>query len=221
MKRVFLLLTLLLFVLGAQAQVQPKFAPDVFNKDTSGIVKAPLVNNGTKVLVDTSWVVIDTMLKYHAVEPLYKIGAGTSATANTDNVYLMGNVSLGKSTSTSLKLEVAGQIKADSSITALNYASTVQALASGAWDLNKGANASWNLSAGANTLTISNVKAGMYGLIKLVNSGTSTLNLPGSSKVINGGAGQVTLTQTAGAVDIMTFYYDGNFYYWTIGYNYN
>lgn len=221
MKRVFLLLTLLIYVLCAQAQVQPKFAPDVFNKDTSGIVKAPLVNNGTKILVDTSWVIIDTMLKYHTVEPLYKIGVGTSATANTDNVYLMGNVSLGKNTSSSLKLEVAGQIKADSSITALNYISTVQALSSGTWDLNKGANAAWSLSAGANTLAISNAKAGMYGLIKLTNSGTSTLTLPSGSKVINAGAGSVTLTQTAGAVDIMTFYFDGTNYWWTIGYNYN
>jgi hypothetical protein len=61
----------------------------------------------------------------------------------------------------------------------------------------------------------------MYGLIKLINNGTSTIVLPAGSKVINGGGGIATLTQASGAVDILTFFYDGSTYWWTIGNNYN
>jgi len=152
-------------------------------------------------------------------EPWNVIGGTTPSTSNTDNVYMTGNVSIGKSTNAA-QLDVKGRISADSTIAALNYTSTVQTI-TGTWNLNLGANAVWTLAAGANTLTISNAKAGMYGLIRLINSGTSTITLPSGSRVINGGAGAVTLTQTASAVDILTFFYDGTNYWWTVGNNYN
>ncbi|KAA5534714.1 hypothetical protein F0919_08860 [Taibaiella lutea] len=134
-----------------------------------------------------------------------------------------GNVGIG-TVSPSAKLHVAGQIRADSTVSAPNYTATVQTTATGnayTWDLNLGANTAWTLAGGANTLTIANAKAGMFGLIRVINNGTSTINLPSGSKVINGGTGVVSLTQTASAVDILTFYYDGTNYWWTYGNNYN
>jgi hypothetical protein len=158
-----------------------------------------------------------------AREPWNKIGGTTPATKNTDSIYLTGNVSIGKSTNNA-QLDVKGQIHADSTISAPNYTATVQTTATGssyAWNMNLGANTAWTLAAGANTLSITNAKAGMFGLIKVSNTGTSTLGLPAGSKVINGGAGAVPLTQVASAVDILTFYYDGTNYWWTYGNNYN
>ncbi len=63
----------------------------------------------------------------------------------------------------------------------------------------------------------------MYGLLKVVQDGTGsrTLTLPAGSKVINGGGGVALLTTTANAVDILTYFYDGSTFWWTIGNNYN
>lgn len=159
-------------------------------------------------------------------EPWNIIGGTNPATSNSDNVYMTGNVSIGKSTNTA-QLDVKGRINADSTIAAPNYTSTIQSTATGSaytWNLNSGANTVWNLSSGVNTLTITNAKAGMYGLIRLVNSGTSTLTFASgasANKVINGGGGTVLLTQTSSAVDILTFFYDGSVFWWTVGNNYN
>lgn len=145
---------------------------------------------------------------------------------NANNIYNKntGNVGVGKLSPT-FKLDISGRVNADSTIAAPNYTSKVQSTATGSsytWNLDLGANTAWTLSAGTNSLTISNAKAGMYGLIRIINSGTSTLTFAsGTHKVINGGAGVILLTQTASAVDILTFYYDGATYWWTYGNNYN
>lgn len=127
-------------------------------------------------------------------------------------------VGIGTATPTE-KLEVKGTVSAN------NYTTPVQATATGTsytWDLNKGATAKWTLSGGNNTLTVSNAKAGMYGSIIVTNTGTSTITFAsGSNKVINGGGGTITLTPLAGAVDIVSFLYDGTTFWWTVGNNYN
>ena len=85
------------------------------------------------------------------------------------------------------------------------------------WDLRKGYNATVTL-AGSRTLLPSQVTKGDYGTIKIVQggSGSYTLTLPSGSKVVNAGAGAITLSTTIGAIDIATFYYDGVNYFWTI-----
>lgn len=89
------------------------------------------------------------------------------------------------------------------------------------WNLNKGINAVVTLG-GNRTLDITNPVAGMTGILKVIQdaTGSRTLSLPANSKVINGGGGAVTLTTTAGATDILSFYYDGTNYNWTVGLNY-
>lgn len=76
---------------------------------------------------------------------------------------------------------------------------------------------------GNRTLAFSGIVAGMTGTLKVVQDGTGsrTLTLPSGSKVIGGGAGAVTLTTTAAAIDILAFVYDGTNYFWTIGKNYS
>lgn len=76
---------------------------------------------------------------------------------------------------------------------------------------------------GNRTLAITGAATGYQGvlIVKQDGTGTRTLTLPGTSKVIGGGSGAVTLTATASAVDILSFYYDGSNYYWTSGLNFN
>lgn len=160
-----------------------------------------------------------------ALEPFNVLGGATKASSNTQNIYTQGDLSVGKS-SNAATLDVGGKIKADSSISAPNFVSNYLDLGSVSGTIN------WNMQANGNvgvrltangTLSITNVTAGMYGLIRVTQDGTGgrTLTLPAGSRVINGGSSAVILTQTANAVDILTFFYDGTNYWWTIGNNYN
>lgn len=90
------------------------------------------------------------------------------------------------------------------------------------WNINSGTIAKVTLG-GNRTLVISNPVANNYYQISVTQDGTGsrTLTLPAGSKVIGGGAGAITLTTTAGAIDILTCFYDGTNYYWNYGKNYN
>jgi hypothetical protein len=110
-------------------------------------------------------------------------------------------------------------------ITASQYVSPVQTLTDGAtitWNMSSGSNATVTLG-GNRTLAITGITAGTYGTLKVVQdaTGSRTITLPAGSKVIGGGAGAVTLTTAASAIDILTFFYDGTNYFWNIGKNYN
>lgn len=76
--------------------------------------------------------------------------------------------------------------------------------------------------AGNRTLAITGATNGATGTIFITQDGTGsrTLALPAGSKVIGGGDGEVTLTETAGATDALSFCYDGEFYFWVIGLNF-
>lgn len=77
--------------------------------------------------------------------------------------------------------------------------------------------------AGNRTLAISGAAAGMTGvlIVKQDATGSRTLALPAGSIVIDGGAGAVTLTTTASAIDVLAWVYDGTNYFWTYGLNFN
>lgn len=84
-------------------------------------------------------------------------------------------------------------------------------------------NAYLTLSTNA-ALSISGITNGMTGVLLVQQDGVGgrTIALPSpNSKVANGGAGAVTLTGTAGAVDRLTFTYNGTNYFWNIEKNYN
>lgn len=78
---------------------------------------------------------------------------------------------------------------------------------------------------GNRTLNITNpVNGGMY-VLRVVQDGTGsrglTLGTGCTWKVISGGAGAITPTTTAAAIDILAFTYDGTNCYATFGKNYN
>jgi hypothetical protein len=147
-------------------------------------------------------------------------------TNNTQGMILdsLGNLGVGK-TVMAYRVDVHGRGNFDSTLNAPNYTSIFQTLSFGStitWDQTKGATSGVTLTGNA-TLAITNAVAGMYGLIRVTQdaTGSRTLTLPGSSRVINGGGGAVVLTTTAGATDVLSYFYDGANYYWTVGYNYN
>jgi hypothetical protein len=154
---------------------------------------------------------------------VFMTGGTTQSTNERMRIDGSGNVAIGK-TAPAYKLDVKGRGNFDSTVAAPSYTSTIQTLTSGAiaWDQTKGATATVTLT-GNSTLSITNAVAGMYGLIKVKQdaTGSRTLTLPAGSKVINGGAGVVTLTTAANAVDVLSYFYDGTNYFWTVGYNYN
>ncbi|MHA4810548.1 autotransporter outer membrane beta-barrel domain-containing protein [Flavitalea flava] len=159
----------------------------------------------------------------NAAKDILFLTGGTAATNERARITSAGNFGIGKS-APSFKVDVKGRANFDSTVIAPNYATTVQTLTSGSisWDQTKGATATVTLT-GNSTLTITGAVAGMYGLIKVIQdaTGSRTLALPSGSKVINGGGGAVTLTSAANAIDVLSYYYDGTNYYWTVGYNYN
>ena len=76
---------------------------------------------------------------------------------------------------------------------------------------------------GNRTLDITGEVDGATGTLLVIQDGTGsrTLTLPGSSEVINGGAGAVTLSTGANKRDILTWIYLGSTFYWTIGKDYS
>lgn len=103
---------------------------------------------------------------------------------------------------------------------------TPQALSDAAsivWNVGNGSNASVTLG-GNRTLSISNATAGMYGTLDVNQdaAGSRTLTLPAGSKVSsNWGSGTTIYLSTVGlATDVLSFYFDGTNYFWTIGKNF-
>jgi len=77
---------------------------------------------------------------------------------------------------------------------------------------------------GNTTVTLTNLVDGMSGNFKITqDSGGNgyTLTLSPTPKVINGGSGTITLTNTANAIDILSWWYDGTTLFTTYGSNYN
>jgi hypothetical protein len=155
---------------------------------------------------------------------VFMTGGTTQSTNERMRIDGSGNITVGK-TSATYKVDVRGRGNFDSTLNAPSYTSTFQTITFGStitWDQTKGATAAVTLTANT-TLSITNAVAGMYGLIRVTQdaTGSRTFTLPAGSKVINGGGGAVALTTTAGATDVLSYFYDGTNYYWTVGYNYD
>ncbi len=76
---------------------------------------------------------------------------------------------------------------------------------------------------GNRTLAFTNFSNGMFLSLLVIQdaTGSRTLALPASTRVIAGGAGAVTLTTTAAAHDVLTFWKINNILYCNYGKNYN
>ena len=90
------------------------------------------------------------------------------------------------------------------------------------WDYTDGYNAQVTLGGNRILGTPSSVVNGDYGTLKIIQdvTGGRTLTLPATFKVVNAGAGAITLTAAANAVDILTWTYDGTDFWVTLGLNF-
>jgi hypothetical protein len=155
---------------------------------------------------------------------VFVTGGTTQSTNERMRIDGIGAIAIGK-TAAAYKVDVKGRGNFDSTLNAPSYTSTFQTLTFGStvtWDQTKGSTSAVTLTGNA-TLSVINAVAGMYGLVRVTQdaTGSRALTLPAGSKVINGGGGAVTLSSTGGSTDVLSYFYDGTSYYWTIGYNYN
>ncbi|MGC4058183.1 MAG: hypothetical protein QM743_08700 [Chitinophagaceae bacterium] len=99
---------------------------------------------------------------------------------------------------------------------AKQYSSTIQTLTDGStitWNANLGCQATVTLGGTGRTLTISNPIAGSFYIVKIIQGtgGSKTIGTWPTNTKWSGGTGP-TLTTTAGAVDIVSFWFDGTNY---------
>jgi hypothetical protein len=160
-----------------------------------------------------------TGLSYNSSTGVFTINASTTNVSEGANLYY---------TDTRARAAISksgNELSYNNSTGVIGKNKAIQALADGTpitFDVSAGYNAVITL-VGNRTLAISNAIAGEYYTLKVVQDATGghSLALPGTCKVIGGGAGAVSLTPAAGAVDILTFYYNGTNYYVNYGLNYN
>jgi len=91
------------------------------------------------------------------------------------------------------------------------------------WDLQNESKSAKVVLSGNMTLDVLNFTSGDFGTLKITQDGTGSHSLTfgaGTHKVVNGGGGSITLTSTPGAIDIISFFYDGSEFNWSAGYNY-
>ena len=143
-----------------------------------------------------------------------EIVIGYNAIGNGSNTVTLGNTSI-------------TSVKTSGAFNAPIYSSTPQALTAGSnisWNPMSGLNASVTLNANS-TLAFSALppvgSSGTLIITQPASGSTYTLTLPSATtnRVLGSSSG-VTLSSTNNAKDILSFYYDGNAFYWNIGNGY-
>ena len=143
-----------------------------------------------------------------------EIVIGYNAVGNGSNTMTLGNTSI-------------TSVKTSGAFNAPIYSSTPQALTAGSnisWNPMSGLNASVTLSANS-TLAFSSLppvgSSGTLIITQPASGSTYTLALPSATtnKVLGSSSG-ITLSNTNSAKDILSFYYDGNAFYWNLGNGY-
>jgi hypothetical protein len=91
------------------------------------------------------------------------------------------------------------------------------------WDMAKGQLAKLQLTASGKLLDIQNMLAGTTAYITIQQDaiGLRTLQLPVGSKVQNGAGGILYLTIIANAYDVVSIYFDGTHYFFSLKKNFN
>jgi hypothetical protein len=213
--------------------------------------KAALVSSswheGVKLQVNTAWKTSSSSSGYKGIyiEPgnglgwaplkidreVLSVGTGTdslyarnAATGETKLVAPGGGSSLPSQTGNAGKVLTTD----GSSASWTDTRPTLTTLTDGAtvtWDYSTDGTEAKVTLAGNRTLSITNLPSGkvVYLTLEVIQdaTGSRTLTLPASTKVIDGGAGAVTLTTTGSATDIITFRWNGTTLFANLGPNYN
>jgi len=148
-------------------------------------------------------------------------GGGSTTSASGTGISLVNGSSLVKR----LKAGFNTIVTDNTDSVTISRDTLTQTLTDGAtvtYDATAGVSARVTLG-GNRTLSITNMNNGMYLTLVVIQDGTGgrTLTLPSGVKVVNGGAGAVTLSSAANARDILTFFEIGDVIYCNVGRNYN
>jgi hypothetical protein len=143
----------------------------------------------------------------------------TSVAANTASI--TANIA-----AIDLKAPIASPIFTGT-LTAPIYATTPQLLTSGStitWNPTQGLNASVTLDQNSTLSFSATPPSGSYGTLVVTQDGTGgrTITLPATANKVLGSTSttSIALSTSAGAKDILNFYYDGTNCYWNIGQGY-
>lgn len=148
------------------------------------------------------------------------LAADEVTSAGDDDIIVLAIVDGGAPTGYTTKaikksnLIVTGQIKTFQTLTdAANIS----------WDYALGYNAEVTLTASRILDEPTNVSDGDYGTLVIVQDGVGShaLTLPASFKVVNGGAGAITLSTAASSIDSISWLKKGSEFLVTLGLNFN
>jgi len=148
------------------------------------------------------------------------LAADEVLSAGNDDVIVLAIVDGGAPTGYTTKaikksnLIVGGQIKAFQTLTdAANIS----------WDYALGYNAEVTLTASRTLSEPTNTADGDYGTLVIIQDvvGSHTLTLPASFKVVNGGAGAITLSTAASSIDSISWVKKGSDFLVTLGLNFS
>ncbi len=147
---------------------------------------------------------------------------------NANNEIVIGYNAIGNGTNTvTLGNSSITSVKTSGAFNAPIYSSTPQALTAGSnisWNPMSGLNASVTLNANS-TLAFSELppvgSSGTLIITQPTSGGTFSLTLPtATTNRVLGSSSGITLSSTNSAKDILSFYYDGNAFYWNLGNGY-
>ena len=185
------------------------------NNAVLGAFAGRYIGDGTtyNTAIDNS-ILIGASAKPLANNANNEIVIGYNAVGNGSNTVTLGNTSI-------------TSVKTSGAFNAPIYSSAPQALTAGSnisWNPMSGLNASVTLNANS-TLAFSALppvgSSGTLIITQPASGNTYTLTLPSATtnRVLGSSSG-VTLSNTNSAKDILSFYYDGNAFYWNIGNGY-
>lgn len=144
---------------------------------------------------------------------------GSNITANSNNTVYMQNARLAENGG----VIYSGGTDLYSIFSKPKFQSLTYAAPSAVtWNYNQGINAIVNLTSITTTISITNAISGDSGNLILTKAVSGcTITLPFPSLVVANGQSAITLTTTASTRDIVSFLYDGTYYNWTYGNNFN
>ena len=150
---------------------------------------------------------------------------GSNITATTSDTVYVPNLNIGtvggSTPINNLGIDGDGNVVAGNG--GINPYNNVGSASTLTWDVS-GTSTNYEITLTANTeLTMTNVRNGDYGtlIIHQDNSGSRELTFAGGTNyVVNGGGGAPTLTTDAFAIDILSFTYNGDSFFWTVGNDY-